>query len=224
MVDDLLITPKSAPAAQNRFIYYPDHLVRMPGPGQKIFDALYNIWSEPAFKGIFAGILKEATTDRRPDSLTDQSVGDFLARRVDKRIADNLASALFHGIYAGDIYQLSAKSILPIPWMREGKHGSLAAGAVQALTDKASWNFCDDIALQMKLQDTEFNPKIRDQVGNASVFTFKKGLGEISKQLERRLASRTDQVRLLRSTTVTNLTKDKDSSAITVSLTAPFLL
>lgn len=220
MVDDLLITSKSAAAAQNRFIFYPDHLVRMPGPGQNIFEALRNIWSEPVFNGIFAGALKEFRTAKRPDSLIDESVGDFLTRRVDKRIADNLASALFHGIYAGDIYQLSAKSILPIPWMREGKHGNMVTAAVQAMTEKTSWNFCDDIALQTKLQDTVWEPKLRDQIGDASVFTFKQGLGEITKQLERRLAINKHKVRLLPSTTVTNLEKGKDSSDITVSTNA----
>jgi len=217
MVDDLLITSKSAAAAQNRFIYYPDHLVRMPGPGQNVFDTLRNIWSEPAFNGIFSGLLKEFRTEKRPNSMIDESVGDFISRRVDKRLADNLASALFHGIYAGDIYQLSAKSILPIPWMREGKHGNMLTAAVQAMTEKTSWNFCDDIALQTKLQDTVWEPKLRDQIADTSVFTFKKGLGELSKQLERRLAINKHKVRLLPSTTVTNLEKVKDSSEITLT-------
>lgn len=219
MIDDLLVTTKSSSAAQNRFIYYPDHLVRMPGPGQRPLDMLKTIWSEPAFKGIFRGILNDVRSDKRPDYLKDESVGDFIARRGSKHLADNLASALFHGIYAGDIYQLSARSILSIPWMREAKHGNLADAMLQAMTQKTSWNFCDDIALQRKLQTTQWEPRLREQVGNMSVFTFKKGLGELSKQLERRLSYKSN-VKLMKATKITKLEKEEESSNIKVSITS----
>lgn len=60
--------------------------------------------------------------------MTDETVGSFLARRVDKRIADNLVSAVFHGIYAGDIWQLSAKSLLSLAWELEGRYGNALGG------------------------------------------------------------------------------------------------
>jgi len=189
----------------------------MPGPGQQFGDILSNIWSEPVFKNIFRGIFNEITTSKRPDTLVDESVGNFISRRISPNIADNLASALFHGIYAGDIYQLSAKSILPIPWMREGKHGNLIGAAWQALTEKSSWNFCDELELQQKLQTTVWEPKLKDQIEDTSVFTFKNGLGMISEQLARRL-SYNGQVSIKKSTKITNLDKEEDGSRIKVGL------
>jgi len=189
----------------------------MPGPGQQFMDIVRNIMSESAFNGILKGVFREITTPRRPDSLVDESVGSFIARRISPQVADNLASALFHGIYAGDIYQLSAKSILPLPWMREGKHGNMASAGWQAMTEKTSWNFCDELELQTKLQDTQWEPKLKEQIPDASVFTFKNGLGMISDQLARRLAYN-GNVTLKKSTKITNLEKEEDSSKIKVSL------
>jgi len=189
----------------------------MPGPGQQFMDIIRNIMSESAFNGILKGVFREITTPRRPDSLVDESVGSFISRRISPQIADNLASALFHGIYAGDIYQLSAKSILPLPWMREGKHGNMASAGWQAMTEKTSWNFCDELELQTKLQDTQWEPKLKEQIPDASVFTFKDGLGMISDQLARRLAYN-GNVTLKKSTKITNLEKEEDSSKIKVSL------
>jgi len=188
----------------------------MPGPGQQFMDIVRNIMSESAFDGILKGVFKEVTTPKRPDSLVDESVGSFISRRISPQIADNLASALFHGIYAGDIYQLSAKSILPIPWMREGKHGNMASAGWQAMTEKTSWNFCDELELQTKLQDTQWEPKLKEQIPDASVFTFKNGLGMISEQLARRL-SYNGNVTIRKSTKITNLEKEEDSSKIKVS-------
>jgi len=189
----------------------------MPGPGQQFMDIVRNIMSESAFDGILKGVFKELTTPKRPDSLVDESVGSFISRRISPQIADNLASALFHGIYAGDIYQLSAKSILPIPWMREGKHGNMASAGWQAMTEKTSWNFCDELELQTKLQDTQWEPKLKEQIPDASVFTFKNGLGMIAEQLARRL-SYNGNVTIKKFTKITNLEKEEDSSKIKVSL------
>lgn len=209
------MTSKTAPAAQNRFIYYPDHLVRMPGPGQQPLDILKSLIFEPAFKGIAGGIVRELTSPKRPDTLADESVGDWISRRISPQIADNLASALFHGIYAGDIYKLSAKSILPIPWMREGKHGSLANAAFQALTEKTSWNFCDDIELQGKLGEIEWEPELSTQIADCSVFTYKRGLGQITERLERKLMHNVN-VKIMKNTKIDQLEKDKESSKIKV--------
>ena len=36
LADDTIFTMKTAPAATNRFLYYPDHLVRVPAPDRKL--------------------------------------------------------------------------------------------------------------------------------------------------------------------------------------------
>lgn len=207
LVDDMLITAKTAPAAQNRFIYYPDHLVRMPGPGQSVWDILGTIWGEPVFKGIGRAVLKDMIESVREDDIEDESIGAFLARRTDETIANNLASALFHGIYAGDIWQLSAKSILGLPWRRELKHGSLIGSAMAGALEKRAWTFCDDLELQADLQITEWDPKLRGEIAHASVFTFRRGVGQLAEALEKRLG-KSSNVKIMRGTYVTKMDKD----------------
>ncbi len=88
-------------------------------PFLAIFGAVSSLLTEPIFKGLPTSLLAEPTVARRPDRLSDESVGAFLRRRFGVAAADNLASALFHGIYAGDIYQLSARTCLPMLWYLE---------------------------------------------------------------------------------------------------------
>lgn len=114
---------KSHKAATNRFLYYPDHLVRMPtGSGNiitSIFDSVRSLLTEPIFKGIVSRLFREPTQAQRPMSMRDESVGDFLMRRFGPELTDNIASAAMHGIYAGDIYSLSARTLLPSLWFLE---------------------------------------------------------------------------------------------------------
>ncbi len=211
MIDDLLIGSKTAPAAQNRFIYYPDHLVKMPGPGQPIWDILRNYWSESVFTGVLSGVANDILTDRRPANVRDESIGQFVTRRFNKSIANNLTSAVFHGIYAGDIWKLSAKSILPLPWAREEKYGNLSTALFDALQNKTSWDFCDDLELQCKLQDGLWDPKMGEKIRMASVFMFKRGLGQFAERLEQRLASKMN-VKVEKSISVVQVQKADESS------------
>lgn len=218
LTGDLLVTSKSAAAAQNRFVYYPDHLVRMPGPGQTVWNLFKNLIDEPIFKGAISGALLEGFRPTRARELPDESVGSFVSRRGSKSVANNLVSAVFHGIYAGDIWKLSAKSILPLPWAREAKHGNLASAAWAAMVQRQSWNFCDDVELQMRLQDGAWHPDLRKQIVDASVFTFKRGISQMTEALEERV-TRKRNVKVMKSTQVTALQKVGDTSNIQITST-----
>lgn len=128
--DQILITPKSSAAASNRYIYYPDHLVKMPGPGQDFYEVLWGLLTEKVFKGVISGALFE---HRREGSIPkDESIGSFLERRFGtKKLADNIVSAVLHGIYAGDIYQLSAESLMGGLRAREQIYGSVTKAAAE---------------------------------------------------------------------------------------------
>lgn len=93
-----------------RYIYYPDHLVPLPPAS-----SLLQFFREPLFREtLFAGLmvlLRAYRVKRLPDE--DESVGDWIRRLSGSRTAaDNLVSAMVHGIYGGDIYKLSARSVL----------------------------------------------------------------------------------------------------------------
>ncbi len=60
----------------------------------------------------------------------DESLGDFIERRLGREATDVLAEPLLGGIFAGDVYGLSAKSTFPQLVELETKHGSLIRGVL----------------------------------------------------------------------------------------------
>ncbi len=196
MADDILPTSANSPAALNRYIYYPDHLVRMPGrlPGASLWASIATnvstVLQEPIFKGAILGVLKEPTVKVRPENVQDESVGDFLTRRFGGHIADNLFSAMLHGIYAGDMYKLSVKTILPLLWYLE----QISEAGIMGEIAEQTWNGdtlmpCDDI--EFILQSDETMEVFTDLVGavtmklqGSSVYTFKKGLAQLVEKTE----------------------------------------
>lgn len=185
MEDRIIYTSKNSVAAQNRFIYYPDHLVRMPGPGSNILKNVSTVLREPLFDGFIRSVLSEVNKPRRPVDCVDESIGSFISRRFGKDIADNVVSALFHGIYAGDIYNLSARSILPALWHMEDKHSSIMRGVLDQFLGGLRPISNDDF--DMTVASASPLPNANDLLGDvkkSSVFTFKGGLGELSTTLE----------------------------------------
>ena len=60
-----------------------------------------------------------------PSQLEDESVRDFITRRLGKYTADYLVSPLLSGIWAADISRLSARSALAKLWSMEKEYGSI---------------------------------------------------------------------------------------------------
>ena len=194
----------------------------MPGPGVTRLQNLFNIWKEPVFEGIFSGVLKEPWAKPRPDSLTDESVGDFFARRANSKIVDNLISAVLHGVYAGDVYQLGIRSIMPQLWNAERRYGSIVMGFQQS-GRSAHFNEFDWSTLRNLEEDAETNSATTDklrEVENSSVFTFRKGLGELSDRLEAHL-SKSSMVKIRRQTLVTDLRLQGKGPSQIVSTSEP---
>ncbi|KAI2464482.1 hypothetical protein F4781DRAFT_425531 [Annulohypoxylon bovei var. microspora] len=104
---------------KDRYLYYPDHLVKLPAPGFSLKRFLVMVESyltEP----IWDGALKSGLwTHRKVEAMSeDESIGDYFGRMFrDRRLVDNVLSGMIHGIYGGDIYKLSAKhSIFDSMW------------------------------------------------------------------------------------------------------------
>ncbi|QPC75780.1 hypothetical protein HYE68_006532 [Fusarium pseudograminearum] len=98
------------PPAKPRYVYYPDHLVSMP-PNVSIFDII----REPLYlESIGAGLgLMINHLRKRHLPAEDESVADWLYKVTNSRKGiGNMASAMMHGIYGGDIHKLSARSVL----------------------------------------------------------------------------------------------------------------
>ncbi|KFY94105.1 hypothetical protein V498_04064 [Pseudogymnoascus sp. VKM F-4517 (FW-2822)] len=125
--EQMLFTAKDSPAGSNRFIYYPNKLVRIPSPNDGFLQKVWPLLTEPLFEGLPGALWAERNVPKRPDSLIDESIGGFVKRRGggSKKLVDNVLSAVVHGIFAGDVNQLSVRSLMPRMWEAEGKYGSL---------------------------------------------------------------------------------------------------
>ncbi|CAG8899322.1 unnamed protein product [Penicillium egyptiacum] len=202
LYDDLIITPNTSPAAQNRYIYYPDRLVRMPAPKPELsfrenVESFVNTMKEPLFNNFLSGIAKDVFTPPRHPSewANDESVADFIRRRFGPNVADNLVSAVYHGIYAGDIDRLSAQALLGSVRNLEGGIGGiggLVSGGVTAslisrsISKTRTRNMDDFMAIDAVPAGPELVRRQHDLevlAAGASTFTFKRGVGQLVEAL-----------------------------------------
>ncbi|KAI3322267.1 Protoporphyrinogen oxidase [Xylariaceae sp. AK1471] len=121
---DKIRHPKAV--SDNRYMYYPDHLVKLPAQELSAdnlvamarsyltepiwsggLQAAYNLWV--SYNKTLDGSVErlESLWNEAPK---DESVADFLKRILkDDRVVNNIVSGMMHGIYGGDINKLSAK-------------------------------------------------------------------------------------------------------------------
>lgn len=188
LVKDVTYTKSDEPAARNRYIYYPDRLNRLPAETPGLGD-MFSLWRSGILAGVY-GVLTEPMRPKRPHSMTDETVGSFLERRVDKRMANNIVSAVFHGIYAGDIWQLSAKTLLALAWQLEGKYGSAMGGFFRLQTeDQRPENFAlakpyDLESIRAMNDEIDLDVDFLKELRASSTFTFKEGLGQLVRALQ----------------------------------------
>ena len=224
----MIAIPKSSPAARNRYIYYPDHLVKMPVPPgrsswSEVFESWGNIFRESLYRGLLSGLAKEATIPLRKENIKDESLGDFLSRRFGSGVADNLVSAVCHGIYAGDIYKMSARTLQPTLWHLETRDRDRPVGILPKLFS----NMLNRIKLKpasylgyrsrygLELVSEIFDDRVLpSKVFNHGVFkdvsvlTFRHGLAQLTAGLKQYLA-RHENITMKPSTIVGEVTMDK---------------
>ncbi|RFU74378.1 protoporphyrinogen oxidase [Trichoderma arundinaceum] len=101
-----------SPPDQPRYIYYPDHLVPLPP-----HTSLAAFASEPVvLESLWAGfgyVMRRLFSKKDGVPVEDLSIADWIHHITGSQaVAENVASAMVHGIYGGDIYTLSARSVL----------------------------------------------------------------------------------------------------------------
>ncbi|OBT39728.1 protoporphyrinogen oxidase [Pseudogymnoascus sp. WSF 3629] len=173
--DNMVFTSKDSPAGSNRFIYYPDKLVRVPSPDDGRLQVFYKLLTDPLFEGVAGALWAESQVPRRPDNLVDESIGGFITRRIggNKKLVDNIFSAVIHGIFAGDINQLSVRSLMPRLWEAEGRFGSLSMGMVRNKPEGYGPNGISDLhATGEQILGQALGGKARE----ASIYTFMNGM------------------------------------------------
>ena len=176
----------------------------MPGPGMSMIQNLITLFREPVFSGLFSALYNDYSVKKRHDDLEDESIASFFARRLNSKIADNVLSAVLHGIYAGDITKLSVRSILPLLWNAEGNFGSVFAGVQDSFQtarfSKPDWSLMEELSKRQH--------KGVVKAAASSVFTLKGGLGELAHGLEASLR-RNPMIHIQTQTRVANLQLDE---------------
>ncbi|KAJ3071819.1 oxygen-dependent protoporphyrinogen oxidase [Podochytrium sp. JEL0797] len=188
----VMLVEKSSPAAKNRFIKYNGTLNKMPTSLQ---EALF-----PPKNHVFRGVLARGSIEPFIPKTTkhDESIHDFVARRFGVHVADNLISALVHGIYAGDSRVLSVKSCFPFLWEAEQKYGSVVAGLlVGALSKPVPETYSPAVSPQA----IEFIQKVK----KSSIYAFKDGLQTLTDAIAQDLQQNHPNVSLLLNTPVTQI-------------------
>ncbi|KAA8899651.1 hypothetical protein FN846DRAFT_909552 [Sphaerosporella brunnea] len=177
--NELGYVSQTSPASQNRFIYYADRLNKLP---IDVRSAIPTLFRHPLLRGSVAKSLLEPFRESRPDELKDETVGSFFSRRFSPKIAQNVISAVLHGIYAGDVDRLSAKSLFPAFWKFEDFYGSIFRGMI----DNNRLAQEQDVAIQHELvpHNNEF---IRERLAKSSVYFFKNGIETLSLALTKEL-------------------------------------
>jgi oxygen-dependent protoporphyrinogen oxidase len=112
------------------------------------------------------------------DSQQDESLGQFVSRRLGRAAYENLIEPLMSGIYAGDGDQLSVRATFPYLHELEREHGGLVKGALAVRRQRAN-------ARRNGAGSVKTRPG-----GSRSVFlTPRTGLAEIIEALVARLQS-----------------------------------
>lgn len=186
----MVLVPKSAPSAQNRYLYKDGQLHRLPS---SMLSALGALARTPFLRAIISQTMQEASVPRNealaaPDA--DESVDAFVTRRLGPRAAADLVSAMVHGIYAGDARTLSVKSVFPSLVSAEQTHGSLLRAALPpALNSRFKAPRHCSVTDAMRQQEVErrLDPELVKRLPTTSIYSLPEGLQEIVNALEDQL-------------------------------------
>ncbi|HUA69336.1 MAG TPA: protoporphyrinogen oxidase [Candidatus Saccharimonadales bacterium] len=119
----------TSPQAEVRYVVRGGKPVAMPSSQLGIFT------SELLSAGAKLAILREPFVAARWDG-AEESVAQFVVRRLNQEFLDRLVDALVAGIYAGDPYQLSVQHALPRLKALEDKYGSLIKGQFKGARER----------------------------------------------------------------------------------------
>lgn len=143
-------------------------------------------------KGVISAILKEPFRPRRRDDVVDESLDSFIRRRFGADVAENLVSAIIHGIYAGDTRQLSVRSVMGSLWDLEKKYGSVVLGLLRGGMKKSD----GERKLEDEVERGLGNEWMTKYVKGVSVYSLRGGLETVVGRMERELRdSRNVEVR-----------------------------
>lgn len=111
------------PQAEARYVVRGRRPVEMPGSPLGFFTTRLFSWRAKL------AVLREPFVPRRRDG-PEESVADFVIRRLGREFLDHAIDALVAGVYAGDPARLSVPQALPKLAQLEAQYGSLIKGQI----------------------------------------------------------------------------------------------
>lgn len=163
----------SGSLANRKWLLDPSNkLVQVPNS----FALMVKFFFSDVTLGVPTSILREPF-GKTKNSTEDESIRSFIKRRFGSpALADNIISAVMHGIYSGDVSKLSVKATMPSLAKLEQEHGSIF---------KAMW-----LKMRAKKAETTLNPVL---VEYEKLISPQANLPEVSQSLKKypimRLAS-----------------------------------
>lgn len=189
----MVLVPRTSKSAKNRYLYHDGRLNRLPS---SLITALMATLHIPMIRKALPGIFREPWVRQMSLGNKDESVHAFLSRRFGSPVADTFASAMIHGIYAGDSRELSVQSILPFLVDLEEIHGSVLRSLMpfgHKLNARYQTGKRDRVSEEKErfAQVTQrLPPSLVETMKNTSIYSFPNGLGEIIDALADHLMSR----------------------------------
>ena len=120
LADEKIVASSSA---KRRYLYKGGQLVPLPGgPGGLLTTPLFSLSAK-------LRVLREPWIGRPPEGV-EESIAQFVRRRLGEAFLDNAVGPFVSGIYAGDPERLSARWAMPRIQTLEAEHGSLLRGAI----------------------------------------------------------------------------------------------
>ncbi|KAK7474388.1 hypothetical protein BaRGS_00034342 [Batillaria attramentaria] len=126
---DILVVRRSDPAAKNRFLYVGHKLCALPNSISGVVKTV-----PPFSRPLLVTLMGEAFAKK--NTSPDETIHDFMQRRLGKEFADYAVDAVCRGIFAADCRQLSMRSCFPDIFTLERQHGSLTMGMLKARGSK----------------------------------------------------------------------------------------
>lgn len=229
----MLTVSKSAPSAKNRYVYYPSSLTLLPS---SLASAVSSLITKPLLRRALPGILSEPFRARSPlhkrEDGGDESVDAFFKRRFGKPLAENMISAMIHGIYSGDTRRLSVRTVFPALWEIEREWRSLilyalfggvwkrmtgAKATPYQLKQEEDKKEMESIILRLS-SEGEGGKALVESMQKASVWGVKGGLEKMTDCLREWLKARGVEFRIGESGTLESLKKDEKSGEWMVGL------
>lgn len=116
-------TLRAAPTGKRRYLWKGERLQPLPGgPGSFLTTSLFTLRGK-------LRLLKEPWIGRPPEG-TEESIAQFVRRRLGQDFLDYAVGPFVSGVYAGDPERLSVRWAVSRIWSLEHEHGSLIRGAL----------------------------------------------------------------------------------------------